>query len=912
MVMKVNKINPVLFKGSEYVTKPNSNKPENDQIKELSQVTPDFSVKTPQKYTKLGETELYNGLKLHSYKLANGHRVSIIPMEDSPTIVKNYVNVGSMNETDDIKGISHFLEHMAFNGTNGSEGYIKLNTGDSFKKIENLGGWTNASTNYALTDYVNSTPMLNKADLEEQLKTIAAMSEDLTLAENMITKEKGPVCSEINMILDDPQTILMDQTVRSIFNIKSSADELVGGSVKHIQNLDRQKVKDYYDKYYTPDNMNLVITGNINPDETIELVSKLFKSTKKRQGQIYEEKLVPINKTIRKDFITDKATSTNVMLGFSGPQNNDAKSKILLEIATSYLESSKSKFNKELSKINSEGVFGTEKISTNPNNPLLIYYSFDCAEQNYEQGLKIVFDRLANLKPIDNKTLENIKTRLLQDMSNSLEYSLVVNNTVGNVIFDNDMDYIENYENILNEITTDDVKKFINEYINLNKTAITVVHPKTSSLSFKRRPVNMDKVSSQKLDNNYKIAFQETKNNNVYFNIALKNENINNNPALKAVLDQIYQINIEENLGFFEDNNINITADLYTDKLVIGGYSSSKDFKKTLEKTKELLSNPVINQKYLNTAILRIIDNIARSKDTADSVYIENEAKINPLYSSKESIINNLGNITPEKTKSLHREILNNSSGFIVMNYPEDNKDTKNIAIEEFNKFTPVKEYLAGLDDVYKANTSPIVLTKENPVSQANISQTYKFKLDNSSKEFALGGILKTILTSAEEVGVFNTLREKEHLAYRVYADLGKIGNCGEFSLNIYTTTDNKEIGEISYDNLQKSINGFNRQIGLLLDSKYTDSDLESAKNILKASLLSKEGVPSKLNALYRGMQTSEGLEYENNIFNIIDSITRDDLDSFAKKVFENPPIYSIVASKDTLEANKEYLSKIL
>ena len=59
-------------------------------------------------------------------------------MEDSPTTVKNYINVGSMNETDNIKGISHFLEHMAFNGTNGTNGYLKLNPGDSFQKLNRL------------------------------------------------------------------------------------------------------------------------------------------------------------------------------------------------------------------------------------------------------------------------------------------------------------------------------------------------------------------------------------------------------------------------------------------------------------------------------------------------------------------------------------------------------------------------------------------------------------------------------------------------------------------------------------------------------------------------------------------------------------------------------------------------------
>ena len=149
MVMKVCSIGNIYFRGK---TETSQKKPQTTYLQqaELSNVVPDFRINTPQKYSKLGCETLPNGLKLYSYKLANGHRVSIVPMQGSPAVVKNYVNVGSMNETSDIKGISHFLEHMAFNGTNGENGHEKLEVGDSFKKIDELGGWANASTNYAI------------------------------------------------------------------------------------------------------------------------------------------------------------------------------------------------------------------------------------------------------------------------------------------------------------------------------------------------------------------------------------------------------------------------------------------------------------------------------------------------------------------------------------------------------------------------------------------------------------------------------------------------------------------------------------------------------------------------------------------------------------------------------------------
>lgn len=916
MVMKVGNINPPFFKGNTLVSKP-ANKPEfQTEIRDLQSTIPDFSIKTPQKYTKLGITELSNGLQMYSYKLANGHRVSIIPMEDSPAVVKNYINVGSMNETDDIKGISHFLEHMAFNGTDGKNGHVKLAQGDSFRKIDQLGGWTNASTNYALTDYVNSTPQLNDKDLEEQIKIIAAMTEDLSLNKLMIEKEKGPVCSEINMILDNPQTILMDQTVRSLFNIKSSADELVGGSTKHIKDLTREQVKNYYDTYYTPDNMNLVITGDVEPDKVIELVSKNFHSNKKSSGNKYETKLNPISKTIRKDFLSDKATSSEIMLGFTGPKGNDAKSKILFEIAQEYLDLNSLGINKALKEYNTHSITGMEKISTNPNNPTIIYYTASCADDKSEQVLKTIFKNLANIKSISSKELNIIKEKLLQDYKNGLQYSANVNNMAGNSIINGNTDYFTNYESILNDITPSDLDNFNKKYLDINKTALTVIHP-----SFKghKKPVNSDKISEQTLSNNYKAAFYETKNDNIYFNINLKFTPPKNiNPAAIEVLDEIYSTgtlnkNKDEFEQFKENNNIKISTVLSNNSLDIYANSSLNKFKDTSLLVKELIEQPRITNEDFEKAVNSITDRLSRKKDSAIGLYIDNEAKTNPLYSSKYHILDGLKTLTKKDVEDLQKYIMQNAKGSVIMNLPEGvNKEgVKEEALANFENLRPVKPYNYEPEKVYRANDEVTVLTKDSSVSQADIMQLFKFPLENTAKENAVSEIMNTILSNSASIGLFNTLREKEHLAYSVYSNIDRLENCGELSLHILTTTDNKEIGEIEYENVQKSINGFNRQIKELLDNKYSDEDLESAKKILKANLLQKEGVQSKLDSLNKGLSSKEGIEYDNRLFEIIDSITREDINRFAQKVFMNKPIYSIVASKDTLEANKDYFESL-
>ena len=90
--------------------------PSVESIKQLPAVSPDYGVRTPIGYSFIGDIKLNNDLTAKHYKLANGQNVIILP-KDGPTIVKTYVNTGSFNEPDKLRGISHYIEHNLFNGS---------------------------------------------------------------------------------------------------------------------------------------------------------------------------------------------------------------------------------------------------------------------------------------------------------------------------------------------------------------------------------------------------------------------------------------------------------------------------------------------------------------------------------------------------------------------------------------------------------------------------------------------------------------------------------------------------------------------------------------------------------------------------------------------------------------------------
>ncbi len=924
MVMKVTSFNNVIFKSSVKNEPVNSAANNTNGIKDLGYVTPDFGVSTPVKYTKTKTETLSNGLKIHNYNLSNGYKVAIVPMEGSPSVVKTYVNVGSMNETGDIKGISHFLEHMAFNGTNGQNGHIELKTGDSFKKIDKLGGWANASTNYAITDYVNSAPLLENKDLETQIKVIAAMTEDLKLSEDMIKKEKGPVSSEINMILDDAQTVAMDQTVRTLFNIKNPADELVGGSVEHIKNLTGDDVVNYYNKYYTPDNIKIVITGDVNPDEAIELISKNFNSHKISKGNKYEEKITPINKTIRKDFISDKTNSANIVLGFAGPKNNETKEKILLDIASAYLMSHEAGIITSLKEYNTIPLIDNEKISTNPNSNQLIYLAMTPSEENSEKALKTLFHAIANVKPVTEDVANRLKQRIKQSVNEIMEHSSAVNDLVGYSLLDNNLDYVTEYDKILDSITADEINKCINKYFDLNKTAITVVHPSNNKteVSFKgsqeRVPVNTENLSRYKLKNNYDAGFYKTKSGN----IDLSMDFLNNIPYHKKagvleVLNEVFTMGSksmpeEEFNNFKAENNLRISLTCGYGGLN-GKVGGTKDnYLTALNTFKELLYNPNITEETIAKAKSNIKDNFNKTQKTAKIISDEFDRYMNPFAFTRKEIVNNLDNISVDDVKELHKYMLKNCRGTIGATIPFENANEVKSGILDFaSSLKPVEPNKYVPLEIYRERIQPVVLTSINSNSQADISQVFTYKRDLSdNKEKVVSQIMNSILTSSS-IGLFDILREKENLAYSVYSDIKNRGNQGQISLNILTTTDNKNIGEYSYNNIEKSINGFNRQIGELIKGSFTDEDLNNAKRSLKAKLLNNEGSEAKLSTLDMGLAFNESLDIKNKIYSEIDNVTKEDIINFAKKAFSGNPVYSITASQDSLNANKEFLENL-
>ena len=196
------------------------------------------------------------------FTLKNGLRiVAESRTEVSSISVGLMVKSGSRNETKDINGISHFLEHMMFKGTK------KRNSKEIAESIENLGGQLNAYTSKEVTCYYIKN-LYTHLVLSDMLNNSVFDPKELE-------REKGVVIEEINMTEDSPEDVLYDLHARAAFGENPLAYPVLG-NIDNVKNFNREILLEYKKRKYTPKNSVISICGRFDENELMELLEKYF------------------------------------------------------------------------------------------------------------------------------------------------------------------------------------------------------------------------------------------------------------------------------------------------------------------------------------------------------------------------------------------------------------------------------------------------------------------------------------------------------------------------------------------------------------------------------------------------------------------------------------------------------------
>ncbi|MCQ2550573.1 MAG: insulinase family protein [Clostridia bacterium] len=205
-------------------------------------------------------------------KLKSGLRLALeyIPHVQSAAM-GIWVNVGSRNETAEVSGVSHFIEHMMFKGTE-NRTYKEI-----AEDIDKLGGQINAFTGKETTCYYIKTISPNLLAGADVL--VDMLTNSLFLDEEM-DKERKVVKEEIKMTLDTPDDLAIDKMVELVFS-KDSYGNSILGTDESLDGIHHDEMKAYFNREYTLDRMLVSISGNFDEDEIVTYFEDKFTFFKK-------------------------------------------------------------------------------------------------------------------------------------------------------------------------------------------------------------------------------------------------------------------------------------------------------------------------------------------------------------------------------------------------------------------------------------------------------------------------------------------------------------------------------------------------------------------------------------------------------------------------------------------------------
>ncbi|MDD5357482.1 MAG: pitrilysin family protein [Candidatus Pacebacteria bacterium] len=228
-------------------------------------------------------------MKYSKKVLPNGLRIITVPMKDNPTAtVMVLVEAGSKYETKDKAGISHFLEHICFKGTEKRPSSFHIT-----RELDQIGATYNAFTSQEFTGYYAKARATN---LPEILDIISDLYLNPVFPEKEIEKEKGVIIEEINMYEDTPQDHVQDMFVKLLYG-DQPAGWNVAGRKEVVNRLKRDDFVKYRSKHYVSSATTIIVAGHIDEKTVISEIEKLFKNIphSKKDGKlkVIEEQKAP-------------------------------------------------------------------------------------------------------------------------------------------------------------------------------------------------------------------------------------------------------------------------------------------------------------------------------------------------------------------------------------------------------------------------------------------------------------------------------------------------------------------------------------------------------------------------------------------------------------------------------------------
>lgn len=852
-----------------------------------------------------------------TFTLPSGQQVYVQEIHQQPIVtIDTWVNTGSAKENAQNNGVSHFLEHLLFKGTQ------KHKIGEIDRRLESRGAVFNAATSDDFTHYhiTTATPYFKEA-----LELHADMLLNATINPPELNRERKVVQEEINRALDNPGRKVAIALNQLLFKGHPYALDTLGPK-SNIQTIPRESILEYYHRWYRPNQFKTIIAGDINPKEAREAVLKAFEQNQKNSASPPLVNL-PIASPLKQPaskILTDPNLSTvQFQMGFVAPPASQVKENAALDVAAMILgQGESSRLNQVVKEQNSL----VQNISAaNSTQQLAGTFGIDAEilPENRQKAKQLILQVLQTF--IANgptaEELEKAKKQVLKEFAFLTESTTGVANTIGYNATIADLKGYQDYVEVVQSISKEDVQAALKKTALLSRAAIVEALP----TSLGENPKQQEALNIALLNESHPVASpQETTTTltEADFQKSLLPSGatlvVKPNPTANTIAIQIFgkvgqwadekpgttglmgrvllkgthNRSAEQISQELETNGLSILASSDDDYFQITATAMAQDTDKLLNVLGDILTQANFPLAELEKERTLSINEIKASLDDPATVMFNQLTQTlypnHPYGQVGTRLLASLPCITHADVIKAYQTQLTPSNLVIVA--------TGNI---NPTHLTPSLNQLLGqLPKTPVLKTTPYkpvpalaqnqVVKDSKPEQAATwIGQAWLAPGISDDIDYITLKVINTLLGSGLSSRLFVELREKQGLAYHVASQFASARESGYFL--VYIGTDPK--------NETAVLKGFQTQIERLISEPVSETELSNAKSKLIGNFaLAHESNANQ--AYYPGFYETVGMGYtfDKRYPQLVQSVTAQDIQRVAKRILSAPSVTSIVS----------------
>lgn len=401
-------------------------------------------------------------MKQTKFQLKNKLNVLLIESKKSPVVsVQMWVKTGSADEKKSEEGISHFIEHLVFKGTD------KYKVGEIANIVEASGGELNAYTSFDQTVFYVT---ISKSFTDVALDVVSQMMGFPTFDPAEVDSEREVVCEEIKMGQDSPRRRSSQLLFTSAYKKHAYGIPVIGYE-KNVRGWPVKKIKNFYQSRYVPSNMFLVISGDFETPEMKKKVQEFYGGFKNYKLRKVKRAKEPVQKKYQFSASSYQQQDQHLHFVFKAPNVKNADVPALDLLTMILGQGDSSRLVKKL-RLEKPIVSGVSAFSYNPQDEGLLAISAYFQGDSFEVITKECLQQIKNLQT-QEVSWDEIK-RSIVAISAEQFYSVetvdgVANKAGTQEFYFKDQTAQKKYLNKLNKIGPKDVMKVAKKYFKLDK-----------------------------------------------------------------------------------------------------------------------------------------------------------------------------------------------------------------------------------------------------------------------------------------------------------------------------------------------------------------------------------------------------------------------------------------------------------